>query len=89
MADTKHHHHEKALSGVKASRARLMNEAESWKKEVTQGTFRTKKSNRLYRTAGVYWLLTEEEPFSSATTLRLVDLECLPRDITMGPLNTR
>ena len=43
----------------------------------------------LYRIAGVDWLLTEEEQFSSATTLRLADLEGLPRDNTMGPLNTR
>ena len=35
--------HEEALSGFKASRARLMNEAESWEKEVTTGPFKTKK----------------------------------------------
>ena len=43
----------------------------------------------LYRIAGVDWLLAEEEQFSSATTLRLADLESLPRDNTVGPLNTR
>ena len=43
----------------------------------------------LYRKAGVDWLLAEEEQFSSASTLRLADLEGLPRDNTMGPLNTR
>ena len=43
----------------------------------------------LYRIASVDWLLAKEEQFSSATTLRLVDLEGLPRDSTMGPLNTR
>ena len=39
----KHPRHEEALSGVKASRASLMNEAQSRKKKVTQGTFTTKK----------------------------------------------
>ena len=43
VADAKHPRHEEALSGFKASRTRLMNEAESWKKEVTTGTFKTKK----------------------------------------------
>ena len=43
----------------------------------------------LYRIAGVNWLLAEEEQFSCTTTLRLVDLEGLPRDNTMGPLNTK
>ena len=43
----------------------------------------------LYRIAGVDWLLAEEEQFSSAATLRLADLEGMPRDNTMGPLNTR
>ena len=47
VADAKHPRHDEALSGVKASQARLMNEAESRKKEVTQGTFTTKKVNRL------------------------------------------
>ena len=43
VADANHPRHEEALSGVKASRARLMNEAESRKKEVTQGLFTKKK----------------------------------------------
>ena len=43
VADAKHPRHEEALSGVKASRARLMNEAKSLKKEMTRGTFTTKK----------------------------------------------
>ena len=47
VADAKHPLHEEALSGVKASRACLMNQAESRKKEVTQGTFTTKKVNTL------------------------------------------
>ena len=42
----------------------------------------------LYRIAGADWLLAEEEQFSSAATLRLVDLEGLPRDTTMGSPNT-
>ena len=47
VVDAKHRHHEELLLGVKASRERLMNEAESWKKEVTQGTFTTKKRKTL------------------------------------------
>ena len=47
VADAKHPRHEEAFSGVKASRARLMNEAESRKKEVTTGTFTTKKVKTL------------------------------------------
>ena len=43
VADAKHPRHEEALSGVKASRARLMNEAESRRKETTPSTFATKK----------------------------------------------
>ena len=40
----------------------------------------------LYRIAGVDRLLTEEEQFSSATTLPLADLHGLPWDNTMVPL---
>ena len=40
VADAKHPHHEEALSGVKASRARLMNKAESRKKEVSPSQLR-------------------------------------------------
>ena len=43
----------------------------------------------LYRIAGMDWLFAEEEQFSSATTLQLVDLEGLPGDKTMGPLDTK
>ena len=39
--------HEEAFSGVKASRARLMNEAESRRKETAPSTFTTKKVNTL------------------------------------------
>ena len=42
VADAKHPRHEEALSGVKASQARLMNEAESRRKETTPSTFTTK-----------------------------------------------
>ena len=34
VTDAKHPHHEEALSGVKASRACLMNEAESRRKDL-------------------------------------------------------
>ena len=44
---------------------------------------------RLYRIPGVDWLLAEQEHFSSATTLRFVDLDGLPQDNAFGPLNTR
>ena len=47
VADAKHPHHREALSGVKASRTRLMNEAKSRKKEVIQATFTTKKVKSL------------------------------------------
>ena len=47
VADAKHPRHEEALSGVKASRSRLMNEAESRKKEVITGTFTTMKIKTL------------------------------------------
>ena len=43
VADMKHHRNEEALSGVKASRARLMNEAESQKKDLIQGALTTHK----------------------------------------------
>ena len=45
--------------------------------------------SRLYRVPGVDWLLAEQEQFSSATTLRFVDLDGLPQDNTFGPLITR
>ena len=47
VADAKHPRHEESLSGVKAGRARLMNETESRKKEMTTGTFTTKKLETL------------------------------------------
>ena len=43
----------------------------------------------LYRIPGVDWLLAEQKQFSSATKLRFVDLDGLPQDNTLGPLNTR
>ena len=43
----------------------------------------------LYRILGVDWLLAEQEEFSSATALRFVDLNGLPQDNTMRPVNTR
>ena len=47
VADAKHPRHEEVLLGVKASRARLMNEAESRRKETTSSTFTTKKVKTL------------------------------------------
>ena len=47
VVDAKHPCHEEALSGVKASRARLMNEAESRRMETTPSTFTTKKLKTL------------------------------------------
>ena len=47
VADANHPRHDEALSGVKASRARLMNEAESRRKETTPSTFTTKKVKTL------------------------------------------
>ena len=47
MADTKLPRHEEELSGVKASRARPMNEAESRRKETTPSTLTTKKVKTL------------------------------------------
>ena len=47
VADAKHPRHEEALSGVKASWARLMNEAESRRKETAPSTFTTKKVKTL------------------------------------------
>ena len=43
VPDAKYPRHKEALLGVKASRARLMNEAESRRKETTPSTFTTKK----------------------------------------------
>ena len=45
--------------------------------------------SRLYRIPGVDWLVAGQEQFSSATTLRFVDLNGLSQDNTFGPLNTR
>ena len=47
VAEAKHPRHEEALSGVKDSRARLINEAESRRKETTPSTFTTKKVKTL------------------------------------------
>ena len=45
--------------------------------------------SRLYRKPGVDWLLAGQEQFSSATTLRYVNLNGLTQDNTFGSLNTR
>ena len=43
----------------------------------------------LYRIAGVDCFFAKEKLFSSATTLRLADMEGLPGDNTVGSLNTK
>ena len=47
VADAKHPRHEEALLSVKTSRARLMNESESRRKETPLSTFTTKKVKTL------------------------------------------
>ena len=47
VVDAKHPRHKEALSGVKASRVLLMNEAESQRKETTPSIFTTKKVKTL------------------------------------------
>ena len=47
VTDVKQPRHEEALSGVNASRARLMNEAESRRKETTPSIFTTKNVKTL------------------------------------------
>ena len=41
----------------------------------------------LYRTSSVSWLIAEQEKNNSGTTLRLLDLDGLAGDKTIGPLN--
>ena len=45
--------------------------------------------NGLYSIAGVDWLIAAGINFSSTTALRFADLEGLPSNNTMGPLNQR
>ena len=47
VADSKHPRHEEPLLGVKASRARLVNEDDSRRKETTPSTITTKKKKTL------------------------------------------
>ena len=44
---------------------------------------------RLYSIIGVDWLIAASINFSSTTTLRFADLEGLPSNNTMGPVNAR
>ena len=44
---------------------------------------------RLYSITGVDWLIAASIKFSSTTTLRFADLEGLPSNNTMGPVNAR
>ena len=45
--------------------------------------------SRLYSITGVDWLIAASIKFSSTTALRFADLEGLPSNNTMGPVNTR
>ena len=45
--------------------------------------------NGLYSIAGVDWLIAAGINFSSTTALRFADLEGLPSNNTMGPVNAR
>ena len=45
--------------------------------------------NGLYSIAGVDWLIAAGINFSSRTALRFANLEGLPSNNTMGPVNTR
>ena len=45
--------------------------------------------SRLYSITGVDWLITAGIKFSSTTTLRFADLEGLPSNNTLGPVNAR
>ena len=45
--------------------------------------------NGLYSIAGDDWLIAAEIYFSSTTALRFADLEELPSNSTMGPLEAR
>ena len=45
--------------------------------------------NGLYSTAGVDWLIAAGINFNSTTALRFTDLEGLPSNNTMGPVNAR
>ena len=45
--------------------------------------------NGLYSSAGVDWLIAAGLNFSSTTALRFADLEGLPSNNTMGPVNAR
>ena len=88
VADAKHPRHKEALSGVKASRARLMNEAESRKKEVTPGTFTTKKVKTLPDEA-IAWSLEAESAgplkvvygFATRTALQKVQQELARKEV--------
>ena len=45
--------------------------------------------NGLYSITGVDWLIAAGIKFSSITALRFADLEGLPSNKTMGPVNAR
>ena len=45
--------------------------------------------SKLYSITGVDWLIAASINFSSTTALRFADLEGLPSNNTMGPVNAR
>ena len=81
VVDAKHPRHKKALSGVKASRARVMNEAESQKKEVTQGTFTTKKAKTLLADAESASVLKLDYGLAVRTALQIVEQELATKEV--------
>ena len=91
MADAKHPCHEEALSGVKASRARLMNEAKSRRKETTPSAFTTKKVKTLPDEVVASNLETESaSPFkvdyglAARTALQNVKQELATKEVENG-----
>ena len=54
-----------------------------------QNTLRELSVSRLYSITGVDWLIAASINFSSTTALRFADLEGLPSNNTMGPVNAR
>ena len=72
MADIKHPRQEEALSGVQASKARLMSEAEAQRKEKRQELATKKMQAMLKQTSGL-------EPKTVASDFK-IDLKSAPRD---------
>ena len=88
VEDAKHPHHKEALSRVKASRTRLINEGESSKEGVTQGTFTTKKVKTLPDDAIASTLdtlltsaLKEDYGLAARTALQKVQQELATKEV--------